>query len=243
MLDPRPWLVFLLPFAVYMLLGSTEPTPSASAESADGTLLAYRYYPILYTLKVGLTLGAILLVLPGYKRFPWRATMWGPIVGMAGIVVWVGLCSLPFQERWLSTVGLDWLASLGRRSAYNPFQELAALPAAWAWTFLAVRLLGLAVVVPIIEEFVLRGFLMPLCVAADWSKVPFGTVNRMAVLVALLYGVATHPGELFAAVAWFALVTWLMVKTKSLWDCVIAHSVTNLLLGVYVVLSGRWHLM
>jgi len=61
--------------------------------------------------------------------------------------------------------------------------------------------------------------------------------------------VLSHPGEVFAAVAWFSLVTWLMVRTRNIWDCVVAHAVTNLLLGVYVVGSqlllggNNWYLM
>jgi hypothetical protein len=39
------------------------------------------------------------------------------------------------------------------------------------------------------------------------------------------------------------MVTWLMMRTRSLWDCVAAHAVTNLLLGVYVVLRSDWQLM
>jgi membrane protease YdiL (CAAX protease family) len=53
----------------------------------------------------------------------------------------------------------------------------------------------------------------------------------------------THPGELLAAAIWFSLVTWLMVRTKNIWDCVIAHAITNLLLGIYVVSFSRWQLM
>jgi membrane protease YdiL (CAAX protease family) len=34
-----------------------------------------------------------------------------------------------------------------------------------------------------------------------------------------------------------------MVRTRSLWACVVAHGVTNLLLGLYVVYSGDWFLM
>jgi membrane protease YdiL (CAAX protease family) len=52
-----------------------------------------------------------------------------------------------------------------------------------------------------------------------------------------------HPGELLAAAVWFSMVTWLMVKTRNIWDCVVAHAVTNLLLGVYVVATGQWQLM
>jgi len=73
--------------------------------------------------------------------------------------------------------------------------------------------------------------------------VPFGEVDTKAVLVVVGYAALTHPAEMFAAVAWFLLVTWLMVKTRNIWDCVAAHAVTNLLLGIYVVSTGTWHLM
>jgi hypothetical protein len=49
-------------------------------------------------------------------------------------------------------------------------------------------------------------------------------------------------GEIFAAAAWFSLVTWLMIRTRNIWDCVAAHAVTNFLLGVYVVTQGQWQL-
>ena len=50
-----------------------------------------------------------------------------------------------------------------------------------------------------------------------------------------------QPGEFLAAAVWFGMVTWLMVRTRNIWDCVAAHAVTNVLLGIYVVTwsSGR----
>ena len=38
------------------------------------------------------------------------------------------------------------------------------------------------------------------------------------------------------------MVTWLMVRTRNIWDCVAAHAVTNVLLGIYVVASQQWTL-
>jgi hypothetical protein len=32
-----------------------------------------------------------------------------------------------------------------------------------------------------------------------------------------------------AAAVWLSLDTWLMVRTRKIWDCVAAHAVTNLL--------------
>ena len=50
----------------------------------------------------------------------------------------------------------------------------------------------------------------------------------------------TEHSELFAALVWFSLVSWLMLRTGNIWDCITAHLVTNLLLGVYVIYFGHW---
>jgi membrane protease YdiL (CAAX protease family) len=31
-----------------------------------------------------------------------------------------------------------------------------------------------------------------------------------------------------------------MVRTKNIWDCIIAHAVTNGALGAYVILGSHW---
>jgi CAAX prenyl protease-like protein len=225
-----------------MLAGSLEPKPPPQA-AAGWPAIPYQYYPVVYTLKISLTLGAILLVLPGYRGFSFRVRPLPVLVGAAGIVVWVGLCELKLEARWLGPLGLGRLVDLGARSGYNPTEAVTPEDWPWAWTFLAVRLFGLVLVVPVIEEFFLRGFLMRFFVRRDWWEVPFGTVNAAALAAGLAYPVLSHPGEMLAAAAWFSLVTLLMIKTRNLWDCVVAHAVTNLLLGLYVVHSGQWHLM
>ena len=148
-----------------------------------------------------------------------------------------------FDNRFGEMVGLSGMFDAeATRSAYNPLKELADRPAV-AWGFLAVRFVGLALVVPIIEEFFLRGFLMRFVMVRDWWKVPFGEVNTTAVVLGTVVPMLMHPAELLAAAVWFSMVTWLMVKTRNIWDCVAAHMITNLLLGIYVVASGDWHLM
>lgn len=107
--------------------------------------------------------------------------------------------------------------------------------------FLLVRFFGLALLVPVIEEAFLRAFLMRFVMHDNWTEIPFGTVNRMALAAGILVPVLYHPEKL-AALVWFSLVTWLMVRTKNFWNCVVAHSVTNLLLGIYVVTTGSWQL-
>jgi uncharacterized protein len=246
LLDRQHWLTFLLPFVVFMLAGSLEPTPHEPGGKAIGLAIPYTYYPWLYSAKIALTLAAMVFVLPGYRKFPLRVTLLGMVVGVVGAVVWIGLCLLDWEHAYLQPllkyVGLGGLIGAGARSAFNPLAELADRPAL-AWTFLAVRFFGLVIVVPVIEEFFLRGFVMRFVVDSDWWEVPFGKANALAIVLGTAVPMLMHPGELIAAAVWFSLITWLMLRTRSIWDCVAAHATTNLILGIYVVLSGTWRLM
>lgn len=255
-----PWMTFLLPFFVYMILGSFEPGPPdplteaqqaapehlrIQLEEGQATMfgLKYKHYPLVYTAKIALTIAAILYVLPGYREFPFRVSLLAIAVGTVGVVLWIWLCSLHIEPKLLAPLGLDgFVGGLGERPAYNPLEQLKATPA-WAYTFLVIRFIGLSLVVPIIEEFFLRGFLMRFVQDdAAWWQVPFGKVTPLAAVVGTAVPMLMHPAELLAAFVWFSLVTWLMIRTKNIWDCVAAHAVTNFLLGVYVVTQGEWQL-
>jgi CAAX prenyl protease-like protein len=244
LLEKHRWLVFVLPFAVYMLAGALEPSHDSSGGKMLGLSIPYSAYPLVYTVKIALTLAAIAFVLPGYRQFRQRPGVLAVIVGAVGVVVWVGLCAVSdscgltkFLNEAMAKIHL-----YSPRPAYSPLEELQTTPAL-AWAFLGIRFFGLAMVVPVIEEFFLRGFLMRIVMEADWWKVPFGAASRTAVLVALAWPLLTHqPGEYLAGIAWFGMVTRLMVRTRNPWDCVTAHAVTNLLLGIYVVAWGKWEL-
>ena len=245
-LRENPWLVCLLPLAVFMLVGSVEPkSPAGDAEPAAKSWLdfgiEYRHYPLVYTVKIALTVAAMIFVWPGYRRFQLRLN-WALAlaVGIVGAVVWIALANL--QHAALAQVETGWLKSLGAHSAFNPLEELKD-QGVLAYGFLAVRLFGLTLVVPVIEEFFLRSCVMRYVMSERFWDVPFGNVNRTAVIAGTLIPVLMHPQEVLAASVWFSAITWLMVRTRNIWDCVFAHAVTNLLLGVYVLASGQWWLM
>jgi CAAX prenyl protease-like protein len=254
-----PWVTFLLPFLVYSVFGSFEPSAPKPLTEAQKTApdslrlqleegeanilgLRYRHYPYIYTAKIALTIAAILYVLPGYRQFPFRISLLSIVVGVVGVVLWIWICNLRLEPKLLAPLGLEgFVGGLGERPAYNPLEQLQATPA-WAWTFLVIRFIGLALVVPIIEEFFLRGFLMRYVQEGEWWEIPFGQVTQLAVVVGTAVPMLMHPGELLASFVWFSLVTWLMVRTRNIWDCVAAHAVTNFLLGVYVVTQHQWQL-
>ena len=165
-----------------------------------------------------------------------------------GVVLWIVCCKIDLEGQLMAVVGQDnalsgilGLLGLGAaRPAYNPFDQLGHAPML-CYAFLAVRFCGLALVVPVFEELLLRGWLMRQMVSPDLWRVEFGRVTTQAVIVGTAFPMLYHP-EKVASLVWFSLVTWLMVKTKNFWDCVTAHAVTNFLLGVYVLWAGAWHL-
>jgi uncharacterized protein len=253
-LERHRWMVFLLPFVVYMLVGSLEPTPDKPGGGSIGLTIPYAYYPWLYAVKIAMTIATVLFVWPAYRNFPAGVTLLAIAVGIVGGVLWIGICRLDLEHRYLgpweqkyvlpitSKIGMGSFINAGDRPAFNPFEHIADQPA-WAWAFLAVRFLGLVAVVPVIEEFFLRGFLMRFVVEPDWWNVPFGNANALAIVLGTAVPMMTHPAELLAAAVWFSMITWLMLRTRNIWDCVAAHAITNLILGVYVVSTNTWRLM
>jgi CAAX prenyl protease-like protein len=269
-----PAVTFVLPFAVFMIVGSIEPSPpdrKAEAEIKRLTkeiesgelnlaqeslaldqrekleeeqthLMAYENYPTVYSSKIGLTVLAMLLVLPGYLAFPFRIHGIAFVVGIVGAIVWIGLFQLHLEKTLLEPLGLGGFLNFVRRPGFNPLAEIKDNPQ-WAYGFLAIRFFGLVIVISIVEEFFLRGFLMRYVMDIDWHLIPFAVVNRLALITGTVFPMLMHPGELFAAAIWFSMVTWLMLRTKSIWDCIIAHAVTNLLMGVWVVWQNDWEMM
>ncbi len=239
----NPWLVFLLPFIVYMLVGCLEPAaPVDGVKSASWIDLGikYRHYPLVYSLKILLTVAAMAYVFPGYWQIPCRIAPLAIFIGTVGAVVWIGLAigQREVQEHFGWSLGLD------ARSAFNPFDERLMPSRGWAYGFLAIRFVGLALIVPVIEEFFLRGFVMRFVMTADWWNVPIGSASRLAIVAGTVIPLLTHPfSEALAVAAWFSAITWLLLRTRNLWSCVAAHATTNLLIGIYVLRYGTWWLM
>ena len=262
----RTWLAFLLPFAIFMVVTTLEPAavppadaaataddqppataPAAPADQPKDTAKANwlgldrSHYPLIYTVKIGLVAACLAQFWPVYRGLGGRINPWAWLVGVVGTAIWVGICKLGLEDRLLGPLGLGKFLGLGARTAFDPLTELGGTPAI-AYGFLAIRFVGLALVVPVIEELFLRGFVMRYLTDPDWWKISLGSVTPTAIAITTALAMAMHPAELFAELIWFSSVTLLMLKTRNLWDCVVAHGVTNLLLGIYVVKNDAWHL-
>lgn len=107
------------------------------------------------------------------------------------------------------------------------------------WALIAVRIAGAALLVPVMEELFWRSFLMRWIQQPVFEGVDPRAVGLKAIVLSTFVFMLAHTLWLAAIVAGLAYA-WLYVRTGKLWTAVIAHAVTNGVLGAYVVAAGRW---
>jgi CAAX prenyl protease-like protein len=102
-----------------------------------------------------------------------------------------------------------------------------------------VRWIGAALIVPVMEELFWRSFLMRWIASPRFESVDPRAAGLRALVLSTFVFMLAHTLWLAAIVAG-AAYAWLYVRTGKLWTAVIAHAVTNGVLGIWVVYSGRW---
>lgn len=218
-------LPYVLPFALYVLLTQIP-------------LQFPDQYPWLYGASV-LTVGAVtfrLLYRQGLIRCH-SQVMSGVVFGLAGIVLWIFIADLHLEKYLLVYLPAGFQPS--PRAAFNPFVEIVS--PLGRWSFIAIRLLGIAVLVPLIEELFWRGFLLRWIAAENWQAEALGKFSLKSFLWVTLLFVLAHP-EWLAAAVYCMLLNLLIYWKKDLWNCIVAHSVSNLVLAAYVMSTGNWDL-
>jgi CAAX prenyl protease-like protein len=109
------------------------------------------------------------------------------------------------------------------------------------WSTILFRFLRLVIVVPLVEEIFWRSFLLRFVIDEHFERVPFGRFNWLSfgtVTVAFTFS-HSRPDWLAAFVAG-ALYNLVAYRTQSLASCVLAHAVTNLFLGLWIMQTQQW---
>ncbi|MBY0227979.1 MAG: exosortase E/protease, VPEID-CTERM system [Gemmataceae bacterium] len=120
-------------------------------------------------------------------------------------------------------------------------EALRGAPPLMAFLWLAFRVVGTVITVPIAEELAFRGYLIRRMVSPDAARVPPGTFTWVSFLgSSLLFGLL-HGRWLAGTVAGMAYALALYRRGKA-GDAILAHAVTNALLAVHVLATGAWWL-
>ncbi|HEY3662069.1 MAG TPA: CAAX prenyl protease-related protein [Chthoniobacterales bacterium] len=122
---------------------------------------------------------------------------------------------------------------------FNP-DALVSNPPAY-WTTIILRFVRLVIVVPLVEEIFWRGFLLRYLISERFEAVPFGTFSWLSFsVVTLAFGLSHSSPDWPAALLTGALYNLVAYRTKSLSACVLAHALTNLALGLWIVATRQW---
>ncbi|MBN2331608.1 MAG: CAAX prenyl protease-related protein [Deltaproteobacteria bacterium] len=212
----RAWIPYVVPFAVFLLF-------------TEAAHLLPDYQHLFYIVKTVVVAGLLLSWRRVFARevfAPMPAREWLLAVG-AGILVLV---------IWVAPEKI--LPKLGACNGFDPHSF------DWSPTgtvlLITVRLIGAALVVPVMEELFWRSFLQRFLIRHDFTELPLGTFSWFSFLtVAALFALEHHrilPG-LAAGIIYGAL----LIRQQKLSGCIIAHGVTKLGLGLHVLFTGSWH--
>ncbi len=211
----------IVPFALFMLLLALRGgLPKHNAWGLDP-----RWIYALNLLIVG---GALAWFWRGYGEL---ARQNRPTAAEAGLSVATGLIVFAL---WI-TLDAPWM-QLGEPTAgFVPRTPEGRLD----WPLIAVRWLGATLLVPVMEELFWRSFLMRWIASPQFETVDPRAAGLRALVISTFVFMLAHTLWLAAIVAG-AAYAWLYQRTGKLWTAVIAHAVTNGVLGLWVVYSGHW---
>ncbi len=174
-----------------------------------------------------------------------KIVIWGVVGGITGCLIWV-LLLMPFAASNVSTDTVPW-------------NTIAFI----------LRLITASLIVPVFEELLMRGYVFRF--AYQWNEehqknkkeykkgnidalntvldhssihdVHPGAWSMPAVVIStLVFAMGHHMYEWPAAIVYGLIMAFLLIKTKSIISCFVAHGTTNFILGLYVFYSGKWFL-
>ena len=153
-------------------------------------------------------------------RLGLAAAVAAAVTGVVVLVLWVSL-----DAGWMT---------IGTPAGFNPVTDGRI-----DWLMVAVRIFGAALVVPVMEELFWRSFLMRWIESPDFQSVDPAQVGWKGLVVTIVLFGFEHNLWLAGMVAG-AAYSFLYMRHRSLWSPVLAHAVTNGLLGIWVVHTGSW---
>ncbi len=220
----------VLPFLVFMLLTALPSSLYAGAEFWN------------YAIKT-MGVGALLFWLrPWLPEMKWAISGEAVGVGVGIAVLWLAC------DQWMPTSSQIWawlesgMARMPKAKppeTWNPVAYFAD-NAALGWGFVAVRVIGRSVVVPMVEEVFYRSFVYRMLVDTRFNTVEFSTYKPLAFFgTSLLFGIV-HGDLWMPGILCGMAYQWLCLRKNRLGDAMTAHALTNLIISFWTIYRGDW---
>jgi CAAX prenyl protease-like protein len=179
----------------------------------------------IYPLQTVVCAGILLYYWRDYRLAPPRAAWLAVAIGAVVFALWVSPQVLFHQPP--------------RVDGFNP-DLFGAQPAIYS-AVVIMRFLRLILVVPALEEIFWRGFLLRYLIKEDFDSIPFGAYAQLSnILVAVGFMFEHSAPDWPAALVTGILYNFVAYRTRSLSSCIVAHALTNALLGLYIMNTRQW---
>ncbi len=211
------------PFLLFIVLLMLAPTLPPSV-NVDGFAVSATWIVLVRGAIIALVL---LWFWRGYGelRRPGRTH---PVHWLLGVGAGVGVFAL-----WIA-LDQDW-AVLSRSPGFAPVLPGGGID----WLQATARIAGFALVVPVMEELFWRSLVLRWIEKHDFLSVAPREVGWRAFAITTVLFAIEHERWLAGALAG-AVYNWLYMRSGNLWVPIIAHAVTNGVLGLWVLYTGRW---
>jgi len=232
LLTDRPHIPYFVPFLAFVIWMAPGQLFD-HALGVDWETLCTTWRPLIYALQ---TLSAAVLLAVFWKHYAkirWHFLWLGVIVGLLGVVEWIGVEN---AARWLNLPA----AQLG--ASYDPTKQIPNQ--GWRLAYYLVRVGGPTLVVPFMEELFFRDFLTRFFIRGiRFQEVDVGTFSWLSLIgVASLFAIS-HGHYYPSGFVYGLMMGLLLVSTKSLGVCIVAHGTTNLVLYLYCINTAQWQYM
>lgn len=182
---------------------------------------------LLYVVKISVVASLLWLFRSAYSELKWpngvNLRTWSSaiVAGIAVFVAWINLTA-------------DWMV-LGESVGFDPRDVDGQMD----WFLVVMRLLGAALVVPLMEELFWRSFLMRWIAHPNFLSVnPAQAGCKAFCITAVLFAVAHSLW--FAGLLAGVVYNLLYMRSNTLWSPILAHAVTNAMLGIWIAGTGNW---
>lgn len=212
------------------------------------------WYPWSYAAKSAVCAGLFLWLRPWRAYAPLKLSSL-PLAVAAGVAVaaawilpetpWLGRVApgcQAFYNRWLilppGTLP-DYFSPACFPALPVGHRSLAFSPEEAGWGLTLAKLAGSAGVIAVVEEYFFRGFFYRWLRKGAFWTLPMTAFDAQAFWTVVAVFGLEHDRWLAGMLAG-AVYGWLAVRTGDVWAAAVAHGLTNLLLGAYVIASGQY---
>lgn len=223
------------------------------------TLMVWVDNPVWsYNLRTFLSILILFILKPWkyYKSFQLKFLPISVITGIAVFFIWIffempwTISNFPYLSEWYDRIFIDFTQPFNTRELYTNLNNTMVPyvtidtgkfqgyhhynPIVTGWINFTIHMIGSCIVIALIEEFFYRSFIYRWMQGSPFQNIIVKKINWGLLIIVSVFFSISHV-EWGVAIICGIIFGLLYIKTNNIWSSIIAHGITNFLLGLYVI--------